>query len=69
MSGSLEEMKHIFDDLPDDLKDECECGDYRRQHNAQGICQICSWSGPTRCTEFRLAHKKSSPRFEAKNGK
>lgn len=39
--------------------DQCECGDYRRDHkNHRDACNICSWSNPQAigpCHSFRLA--------------
>lgn len=44
-------------------KDICECGDFRRQHDERGVCQICSWNQSPKigaCLEFRLADKATA---------
>jgi hypothetical protein len=46
---------------PDPL-DECECGDYRRDHFWNGLCIVCGDDappphGPNGCKAFRLGFR------------
>lgn len=41
--------------MSESKEDVCQCGDYRRSHDANGLCRICAWANPQRpCTEFRI---------------